>query len=483
MSRVLLVNPPRPRDGRYMDRSDRCESAVPDLMPPHTLCKVGGVLRDADGHDVGLLDLNADSAPGDYSPLERIVGRERFDFVVFRATPETFAFDLRTASIVKTNQSSAKTILLCWNMTPIAESIMRQNDELDFYVTNDDYTEVIRALVCEDKRLPGLVWRDGTVITRTQNKPIPTHFSEYPMPAWDLISHNFGRFFVQLPVLHPWVPMETIEGCHLGCTFCVYADSFPKFRRPEDAIDEFVWLREHGVKYISFFDATFNLNRKRAEDLCNEILSRRAKSTWYANIRADFLDKDLVDLMARAGCEGVSCGVESANPEILKNVHKEAQSPEVVEQATSWLKAAGLKTYYSFVIGLPGETKESIKKTTNYILKVRPNSLQINTYTPYPKTPLYAVAKEMGYEVGNNLVLYDACAADFSLCELTPKELSDARMKMYDAFYGSSSWWLSNVKWTLQHPKDIKIGVNYVYEIAKAKMGIKADHCGPYWVS
>lgn len=482
MSRVLLVNPPRPPDGRYMDRSDRCESAVPDLMPPHTLCKIAGVLRDADGHDTDLLDLNADAKPGDYGRLSLSVSKNKPDYAVFRATPETFEFDLQTARIAKAANPKTKTVLLSWNMTPLATEILAKYPDIDYYITNDDYTEVIRGLVT-DKLLAGVAWRDGEKIDELKSKLIPTKFSEYPMPAWDLIRHNFHRFFVQLPVLRPWIPIETVEGCGLNCSFCVYADTFPKFRRAEDAVEEFEWLTGNGVKYISFFDATFNLNKKRAKDICQLLVDRHLHTTWYANVREDLLDEELVDLMARAGCEGVSCGVESADINVLRNVRKESQSPDIVEHMTSVLKSHGIKTYYSFVIGLPGETRETIKRTTDFILRVKPNSLQINTYTPYPKTPLYEVAQKMGYKAGDNLVLYDACAADFSLCELTPKELAEARMKMYDAFYGSSSWWFSNLKWTFQHPKDMKIGVNYVYEIAKAKMGMKADHCGPYWVS
>lgn len=456
MADVLLVNPPRPLDGRLMEREDRCESAVPNLYPPASLCKIAGVLRDMDNHFVKLLDLNADADVRDYRPLIHETARIRYDYVIFRSTPETFNEDITTARHAKITNQTTKTIMLNWNMTPLANEILKENESLDYYPTSDNYVEEIRA-----------------IINQTSIKP--SDFAKYPMPAWDLIEHNFKRFYVELPILNSWVPIETIEGCGLHCTFCVYAEARPKIKPVESVIEEFTWLRNHKVKYISFFDATFNLVPSRALSICNE-LEKINHGTWFCNIREDRANEELIKAMRNAGCRGVSCGVESGNNNILLGVRKESQSNEKVAETTKLLKKYGIKQYYSFVIGLPGETKESIQNTMNFILRLQPNSLQINTYTPYPKTPLSA---ELGIVDSRNYLLYQA---QHSICDLTPKELTDARLDMYQTLYRNPGYWMNNISWCLKHPRDLKIGIAYAYELFQAKLGNKQAHCGAYWV-
>jgi radical SAM superfamily enzyme YgiQ (UPF0313 family) len=136
------------------------------------------------------------------------------------------------------------------------------------------------------------------------------------------------------------------------------------------------------------------------------------------------------------------------------------------ERSIKVLKEAGIKQYASFIVGLPGETLETMNQTRNFILKTKPTGFQVNSLVPYPRSKVYDLAvqqgkiKELKFE---DLLLYDA---PVNLSDgLSIREINEFRKKIYKDVYLNPGWWLSNLKETMKNPKDIKLGAAYALKV------------------
>jgi radical SAM superfamily enzyme YgiQ (UPF0313 family) len=197
------------------------------------------------------------------------------------------------------------------------------------------------------------------------------------------------------------VDLFTGRGCSWGlCTFCLWPNTLNKgagyrTRKVENVIEELKFIREKMpyIKDIFFQDDT--MPKKRAIELSEAILKEKLKIRWSCYSRAN-LDFDTLKLMKEAGCYLLEVGFESSNPEILKNIRKGITVEEMEEFAYN-AKKAGILVIGAFITGLPGETVESIKATTEWAKKLPITRYTITLPKPYPETPLYKWLEERGY--------------------------------------------------------------------------------------
>jgi radical SAM superfamily enzyme YgiQ (UPF0313 family) len=183
--------------------------------------------------------------------------------------------------------------------------------------------------------------------------------------------------------------------------------------------------------------------------------------TWYCNTRTDRIDLELLKLMKRAGCQGLSLGIESGSQRILVNAQK-GTTVEQNENAIAAAKAAGIKTYCSFMFGLPGEDNATVQQTIEFVKKTLPNGAQFNVVVPYPGTKLFRQAVEKNWIAAN--VDWEQLYQHISTMrteELTTEELEEARKKAYRALYFDPKWILKNVTWVLREPQDLSLAVGY----------------------
>ena len=186
--------------------------------------------------------------------------------------------------------------------------------------------------------------------------------------------------------LYPYIDVISGRGCPNQCTFClwpqvVHGTSY-RFRSPRNVVDELEYdikLCPRVLKGGEFFfeDDTFTVNKERAMFICEEILHRNLKITFSVNARVDSSDEKMFKVMKRAGCRELLVGFESGVQDILDNVHKNIrldESYKFMEMA----KNANLRVHGCFVIGLPGETEETAKKTTAFALSLGCNTIQFS---------------------------------------------------------------------------------------------------------
>jgi len=462
--KISLVNPPR-FNGMPVGREDRCENTIPNVITPHGLVYLAGILEQ--NHEIRLIDANGYNLSFEY--IEKKLRKYKPNLLVFKSTPETFFSDIRTAKIAKKVDKNIVTIMICFSLTTVPKDVMNRADNVDIYITDYDYEKPLLEIASGKNKedIDGIAYRDGNEILINPPNTERFDFNSIPKPAWHLIP-DFSVYWVQVPSIRPCAFVESMKGCGMGCSFCTIADLKPIFRNAEKVVDEIEYLQRRGVKYINFFDATFNLSRKRVFEVCEEIIKSNLKIKWFANVRAD-ITKDEAKIMKEAGCEGVSIGVESGSQRILDGINKKIKVSDA-ERAIKNLKKAGIKQYVSFIVGLPGETNETMKQTKEFILRTKPTGFQVNSLVPYPRCKLYGVAveqdkiKELKFE---DLLLY---GAPVSLCGLSIDEIDEYRKRIYKEVYLSPGWWLSNIWYVMKNPKDLRLGFDYAFKVFRRLM-------------
>jgi len=458
--KVLLVNPPR-FNGMPVGREDRCENTIPNVITPHGFVYLAGLLL-KETHNVELVDANGYNL--DFGYIKKEIKNKKPEIVIFKSTPETFYSDIKVGDIVKSISRDIQTVMICYSLTAIPKETLERAKNVDIYITDYDYEIPILELL-NNGNLDGI---NGIAYKENRNiiVNLPNHerfdFNSLPIPAWHLIP-DFNVYWVQVPSIRPCAFVESMKGCGMGCSFCTIADLKPIFRDVEKVIDEIEYLQGRGMKYINFFDATFNINRRRVNEICEEMIERDLKIEWFANVRADITKKQ-AELMKQAGCRGVSIGVESGSQKVLNLVNKRINVLDA-KVALQNLKKVGIKQYASFIVGLPGETKETIKKTKEFIKETKPTGFQVNSLVPYPRCKLYKDALEQGkirelkFE---DLLLYET---PVSLCDLSIDEINEYRKEIYRDVYLSPGWWFSNIWYAMKNPNDLKLGFNYAFKV------------------
>ena len=203
--------------------------------------------------------------------------------------------------------------------------------------------------------------------------PIVTNLDDLPFPDWDQLDPNsypqapHGAIAKNFPI----GIIMTTRGCPYRCSFCASPRFYGRrvrFRSPENVVQEIKHLvSRFGVKEIHFEDDNLTLKRDHVERLCRLIIAEGIKVSWACpnGIRADRVDAPLMRLMKQSGCYYFAYGVESANRQILHNVHKE-EDIETIEESIRLATATGISCQAFFIFGLPGETSESIAETINF---------------------------------------------------------------------------------------------------------------------
>jgi len=205
--------------------------------------------------------------------------------------------------------------------------------------------------------------------------------------------------------LYPMVQIFTGRGCPNLCTFCAWPQVFTgrvyRFRSVDNVLDEFEFV-ESEMKYIKEIfieDDTFTVSKRRVREFCRKYRERGLSISWSCQARAD-LDYETMKEMKKSNCRLLDVGYESACDEILRNVKKGITKRDLI-RFTVDARRAGLKILADFVIGLPGETRESIKETERFIKMIKPDLLQVSIATPIPGTEFYEYCKKNGYLAGD----------------------------------------------------------------------------------
>jgi radical SAM superfamily enzyme YgiQ (UPF0313 family) len=218
-----------------------------------------------------------------------------------------------------------------------------------------------------------------------------------------------------------------------------------RVRSISNVLDELEWIQENlpEVKEMFFEDDTFTINKRRVLEFCRKYKERGLDITWSCNTRADTLDLETMKRMKKANCRLLIVGYESGSDEILKNIKKGFTTKQIKDFARNARKA-GLLVHGDFIIGLPGETKETIEVSKQLIKEVKPDILQVSVASPFPGTEFYEWCREKGYLLTDDpneyLDMQGHQKAIISYPELTNEEMVKEADEILKGYYMSVNY-------------------------------------------
>lgn len=425
---VLLINPSRTIASRNIWK--RIDRSLPSLG----LAYIASYLKE-NGVDVRIVDMKPEGLTigdvikrvGDYDP----------DFIGFTASTVQMNPALDIARAIKERFSEKKIIFGGVHPSIFPEDIL-QKDFVDFVVRGEGEITMTELAKGKDyDKILGLSYKENGNIKHNENRPPIENLDEVPMPAFDLLPIKKYRPSTGNYKRLPAMSLITSRGCPGRCTFCCteVMGKRIRFRSAEKIIEEIRFLIDnYGIKEISFYDDTFTIFKKNVRDFCNIIIKEKIDITWSCMSRVDFVDFEILRLMKRAGCHQVGYGIESADEQILRNIKKNI-SLEKVKDAISMTKKAGMNVRAMFMIGNPGETRETIEKTINFAIDLDPDIVIFNITTPLPGTEMFFWAKENGCLKTLEWDEYDLSQPILELNTISPKAISEYYRTAYKRFY------------------------------------------------
>jgi radical SAM superfamily enzyme YgiQ (UPF0313 family) len=236
--------------------------------------------------------------------------------------------------------------------------------------------------------IKGLVWRRDDEVVVNLPRLFIQDLDDLPIPSHEMLPLKKYR----MPLIKgPFTFIVTSRGCPAGCTYCIKHVSYQytvRLRSPEKIMEELWRLKGLGIHNIHMYADLFTVNRDQVVDLCQRMIDEQLDIRWTCNSRVDYVDEEMLSLMAQAGNWLISWGIESGNEQILKHARKGAY-PEKAERALRWARNAGIKNWGYFIIGLPGETEETIRETIDFSKKLPLDIALFHVAAPYPGTPFF----------------------------------------------------------------------------------------------
>jgi len=436
MPDVILINPP---------------SSATNPTLPLGLASIAAVLRE---HGVGVAAIDAWALGLDAEGVASAVRRNPPRIVGITMMSPRAPAALRVAAAVRETLPGAMIVAGGPHPSAVPRELLTNYTCIDAVAVGEgEFTmlDIVKAIVRKSNLsgIPGVAWRDreGRIIMNP-SRPLIADLDSLPSPARDLFPLERYRITPPYGMLHPAATMVTIRGCPYRCIYCSKSvfGSTVRAQSPSSVVNEVESLmRIYKVREIKFYDDDFTLLMDRAEAICEEIVRRKLIISWSCTTRVNLVNEELLRKMKEAGCWLISYGVESGSQRILDRACKGVTIAQV-RDAFRWTREAGIKIHGYFMVGLPGETPETLRATIALAKELEPETTSWGPTMVYPGTPLFAEVAE-GKFPRTRLESYDRGAGAlesyafgdgrFLLLDngITPAELARVMRRAYLSFY------------------------------------------------
>jgi radical SAM superfamily enzyme YgiQ (UPF0313 family) len=366
------------------------------------LAFLAGALEAA-GVKVKILDLVV--YPYSRQILESLLKKFKPQMVGITAVTMTFDNAIKVVKDVKRFDPQILTVMGGPHVTFCAQDTLKEYSELDVIILGEGEKTIVELAQAADHKHPwsnvkGIAFRRGAEICKTTARDLVQDLDTLPAPARHLLA--LGRY----KALGMPISMTTSRGCPFKCIFCVgrkMVGAKVRYRNAVSVVDELEYLSTLNFNQINIADDLFTANKKHCQSVCNEILKRGLQIKWTSFARVDTVSEELLIHMKAAGCTALSFGIESDNSNILKTIKKGITLQQVVK-AVKACNRAGVIPHASFILGLPGETPQTIKETMDFGEQLKKSGLSYGFHllAPFPGTEVREQSRAYGISILTN---------------------------------------------------------------------------------
>ncbi len=383
-----------------------------------------------------------DAPPADLGLEPVIAEAKRRDLVIMHTSTPSFASDVKVAAALKEANPALKIGFVGAKVAVQPGESLAAGPAIDFVARNEfDFTCLEVAEGRDLAAIDGISWRDRDGgIVHNKDRAILEDMDQLPFVSE--VYHRDLRiedYFIGY-LLHPYVSLYTGRGCKSRCTFCLWPQTVGghryRVRSPEHVAAEIKLAQTLFPQVREFFfdDDTFTDNLPRAEAIAREL--GKLGVTWSCNAKAN-VPRETLKVLRDNGLRLLLVGYESGNQQILHNI-KKGMRIEVAKKFTKDCHELGIKIHGTFILGLPGETKETIEETIRFATEINPHTLQVSLAAPYPGTFLYDQAVANGWLDAEHAELIDERGvqiAPLHYPHLSHTEIFDSVEAFYKRFY------------------------------------------------
>ncbi|MDP3888623.1 MAG: radical SAM protein [bacterium] len=437
--RVFLLNPPYKKNYIRSARSTWPSISGSNWYPIFLSYAAGWLEKH--GHNIKLVDalVSNTSVQG----LLEIAKDFKPELLVLYVSTQSLTNDLAIGEKIKKLTSCQVVLVGPW-CAILPKNLLLKHKFIDS-VARREFDDIVLDLANgkNKKDIKGILYRNKDKVVENQEREFltPKQLDEFPYVTKIYKEHLEISDYHQASLLHPYVDLFTARGCSWNrCTFCLWPNTIHKgaayrVRSLESVVEEFKFIQKElpEIKEIFIQDDTLPASRARA--LSALLLKKKIKIAWSCYARAD-MDLETLKIMKKAGCRYLHVGYESIDEKILENICK-GTKPSQMKEFTENTKKAGLRVHGDFIIGLPGETKETIKKTLKWAKDLKIEGYQFFIPQPQEGTPLWTLLKRKGYLDKKENISYPY---------LTFKELNESRFKAMREIYFTKNYIFNTIK-------------------------------------
>ena len=386
--RTLFLNPPS-FEGFDGGAGSRWPAAreIESYWYPVWLCYPAGMLPDS---------KVVDAPPHKVSIEQTVAMAKDFELLVLFTSSPGFDVDIRIAEMMKDSNAKLKVAFVGPPVTIEPEKAL-EHSVIDFVVRREfDYQIADYAKGKPLEEIPSVSFRKNGTVVHNPEGAVIENLDELPWVT-KVYKRDLDVTRYNVPfLLNPFISLYTTRGCPAMCTFCLWPQTHSghrwRVRSSDDVAREARFALEAfpQLKELFFDDDTFNYQKARTIELCSKL--KPLKFTWSCTSRVT-TDYDTLKAMKEAGCRLLIVGYESGDPQILKNIKKGA-TVEMAQRFTANCKKLGLVIHGDYIIGLPGETRETIRRTIDFAKRMDTETIQVSLGHAFPGTEFYEYAQK-----------------------------------------------------------------------------------------
>ncbi|MFC1633247.1 B12-binding domain-containing radical SAM protein [Planctomycetota bacterium] len=425
-SKIVFVRPPNLQKSGLWKKQGV-------IRAPINLGLMASFLRERAGYDCSLVDFEITEASS-VKEMAEVVLRESPRYVCTTTLTPRYPTVVLMAQEIKRLEPDVITIVGGPHVTGNPQAALFEGISYGIVGEGEEaLLELLNVLDqgCDPSGVKNLVYREDGEIKVNPIRPFIKNLDALPFPAWDLMT--LDEYLDPIYFKGPHLGFLSGRGCPFDCNFCASHLTWKgklRLRSVENVMDEIRHIvNVLGIRNVIFFDDSFAISKRRALAICRCMIEEQLNLKYVAQIRADSVTKELAEALRDSGCIYAAIGVESGNEEILRQVGKK-ETKSQIRNAVAILKDAGLPIIASYVLGLPGDTDETIQQTIDFAFELDTEQSKFMILAAYPGTKVYDMAVERGlvdptsFEQMESLNFYDSVGINLS-------EVSDEALIRY----------------------------------------------------